>query len=105
MENPLISIRTARLAYEKGYKKDCYREHPPRNYGKVPQAVLQKWLREEHNIHIVSKPFYDSKFDKTTIVADVIRINDGTVRKSPQMDTYERALETSLETALELITV
>ena len=81
-----------------------YKKDPSETYTSAPtQSLLQKWLREEHNIHILTRPFHDSLLGKTTCIADVIRIGDGRVLKSPRMDTYEEALEIALQNALMLI--
>ncbi len=63
-----------------------------------------KWLREQHMIHIISKPFYDSKEKKTTYVSDVLSIKHPNLYiKSPRLDTYEDALKYALRDALNLI--
>lgn len=126
MTDQLISFETAKLAKEKGfisrspyYQIDdadeidlvdmkgfpLHSNNEEGEYWEAPtQSLLQKWLREVHNIHIISKPFYDSKTKKTTYVADCIRIvNDGRTSKSHICDTYELALEEGLVNALKLI--
>ena len=68
MEEQLISFETVKLAKDKGFDVDKYLsiddENPkninsnynPQNYQpwylNITQSLLQKWLREEHNIHI-----------------------------------------------------
>jgi len=64
---------------------------------------FQKWLREEHNIHFVIKPFHDCKTKKTTFVADPINIITGRTARIARQNTYEEALELGLQKALNLI--
>lgn len=79
--------------YENGYE----------GYSAITQSLLQKWLREVHNIEFVIKPFHDGSLHKTTYVADPINILTGkTARIAPQ-DTYEKALNVGLPLALNLI--
>lgn len=67
------------------------------------QSLLQKWLREEHNIHFIIKVFYDSLLNKTTYVADPIQLGQGKTKRLLPKDTYEEALEAGLFEALNLI--
>ena len=76
MEEQLISFETAKLAKEKGFTyayefydkegnivdfgivggwTDCHDE----NYAAPTQSLLQKWLREKHDIHFEIKPIFD----------------------------------------------
>lgn len=74
MEEQLISFETAKLAREKGFSEVCrqlYKDYgendllepvTPSNYNNKDtylncasapsQSLLQKWLREKHNIHV-----------------------------------------------------
>ena len=72
---------------------------------KITLSLLQKWIREEHNIQMIMKPFYDSLSTvKCKFVCDVIEIKGtGRVIKSHQCDTYEEALEEGLVNGLNLI--
>lgn len=130
MEEQLILFKTAKLAKEKGFNfnvLNCYSEneelgdvechllHNFNNhktikgsntnlYSAPTQSSLQRWLREIHMIHIVSKPFYDAHEHKTTYVSDIISIkHPNRIIKSPRCDSYEEALEYALEKALNLI--
>jgi hypothetical protein len=67
------------------------------------QSLLQKWLRETHNIEFVIKPFYDSSLHKTTYVADPINILNGKTARISRQCSYEEALEEGLKLALNLI--
>ena len=60
MEDRIITYKTAKLAKECGYKNPRLAsgygdngEHGKMGYIKAPtQSLLQKWLRETHNIHV-----------------------------------------------------
>ena len=72
------------------------------NYSAPTQSLLQKWLREKYDVHMLMKPFFDS-IGKDTFVCDVIRRVDGRVIKSTRCDTYEEAFEKGLVNGLNLI--
>ena len=126
MKEQLVNFETAKLAKEKGFQLkrnyfgyiDQFYEPKTKNirhfglHGRTPikdliyiptQSLLQKWLREKHNIQMILKPFYDSLKKENSFVCDVIRISDGRVIKSPRMLSYEEALEIGLQEALTLI--
>lgn len=66
------------------------------------QSLLQKWLREVHNIHVAPLPSYN-KFGQYTCEV-VFKIGD--IQDSIQLDyydSYEEALEIGLQVALKLI--
>jgi hypothetical protein len=128
MEEILISFKTAKLAKELGFDEPCdykygnienedvliyfamHKEHPIET-GHInstctgcsapTQSLLQKWLRETHNIMFVIKPFYDNSMKKTTYVADPIIA--GKTTKIAKKDTYEEALEVGLFEALNVL--
>jgi len=68
MKEQLISFKTAKLAKEKGFNEPCsmwyeghtlspsekpgYNSEDPTEYAAPTQSLLQKWLREKHNIDI-----------------------------------------------------
>lgn len=77
-----ITFETAKLAKEKGFTLGTVGSHTytyyqddgrlgPVDWGHlnqdspafVPQSILQKWLREEHNIAIIIIPCYWGEFD------------------------------------------
>lgn len=128
MKEKLISLKIAKLAKEKGFTvKDNYSEdfkyyhNVENNYLKYPlpfeylrvgygddipaptQSLLQKWLREEFNIQMVIKPYWDSLLNKCMFSCDVIRIKDGKVIKSLKKDSYEEALDQGLVNGMSLI--
>jgi len=123
MKEQLINFETAKLAKEVGFDNGCYhlhgeydgyvgihnidnfnRSNDKKQYSAPTQSLLQKWLREEHNIQVFMKPFYDSKEKKTTFACDIIEIvRSGRVKKSHRCDTYEDALEEGLVNGLNLV--
>lgn len=128
MEEELISFETANLAKEKGFDTTfgfafyfdeekwvpslyIYTKEEKHLYIARPsQSLLQRWLREVHNIHIYIEPFWAnekvSKNIKITpesycpwVIYDYIEEDD-----APEFyETYEQALEAGLQEALKLI--
>lgn len=133
MEEQLISFETAKLAKEKGFKiptevmykgneksyghnnewgideKRLDGEFPYTNqqwYSIPTQSVLQKWLREVHNIHFEIKPIFDVKDNLKPYHISVIKNPSGKdfeYKIVGSLDTYEEALEIGLQEALKLI--
>ena len=133
MEEQLISFETAKLAKEKGFKiptKVMYKgneksyghnnewgidekrldgEFPYTNqqwYSIPTQSVLQKWLREVHNIHFEIKPIFDVKDNLKPYHISVIKNPSGKDFEYEivgSLDTYEETLEIALQEALKLI--
>ena len=131
MEDQLISFETAKLAKEKGFNEPTHGRGWVNNYynhlgvlkGDVTelvkaqvhkkdtkpfetiaaptQSLLQKWLREKHNLMC----FVDFPNDWSYFTGTVIRkgSSDMVVREIEQ-DTYEEALEVALLESLKLIT-
>ena len=132
MEDTRISFETAKLAKEKGFKiptKVMYKgneksyghnnewgidekrldgEFPYTNqqwYSIPAQSVLQKWLREKHDIHFEIKPI----FEVNEIRPYHISISKNLSGKNfnykiiGTRETYEEALEIGLQEALKLI--
>lgn len=124
MEEVLISLETAKLAKEKGFNQFYCNTH----YNKIDklivdtegypngdrwveymkycisaptQSLLQKWLREKHNIHIVcwwydkEDKFYTELGRKTK---EKIFVQCGNT--TLLFNTYEEALEEGLQEAL-----
>lgn len=124
MEEQLISFETAKLAKEKGFNintKHWYDQtevlNPVKgargammyeNIGYAPtQSLLQKWLREVHNIHI-DIPFYHSLNESKPfgLFMDMKRNNHWDYVEYTGNDafaTYEDALEHGLQEALKII--
>jgi hypothetical protein len=70
------------------------------------QSLLQKWLREVHNIEILTKHFKDK--DNKSIEGYISMVwlqRDGLLKyKTEIKNTYEEALEIGLQEGLKLIT-
>jgi len=102
MKEKLISLECAKLAKEKGFNIIC-RDFSIIGDGKdtqslyIPtQSLLQKWLREKHNIYI-----WITDWDKKYGVE--ITDNEGNKYQSQGIGTYEQTLEVGLLEALKLI--
>lgn len=125
MKNQIISLTTAKLAKEKGFNNPEYlyyhsdggdaklsarvidhNEFVPR-YSAPDQSLLQKWLREEHELLISVMPFSmdifnDHEADDTWCAT--IHAEMGTlIAAYYDYESYESALEAGLSYALELI--
>jgi len=135
MKEQLITFKTAKLAKEKGFDWECamwndgeqanqyagYRmdssmsnrhidSHP--FYKRIPfsctiptQSLLQKWLREKHNIHIdisiSSATPYKIFYYRILHIGEYFTLS----HNEPEFNKYEEALEKGLYEALELIKV
>jgi hypothetical protein len=115
MEKEFVTFKTAKLAKEKGFDvltKLRYREDGSCgtifNEGAqimMPiQSLLQKWLREVHNIEVYVVPYSTNNNHKLRggkgyyeVVVDLA----GTTWSG--YETYEEALEIGLQEALKLI--
>ena len=97
IENEVFSMETARLAHKAGYEI---------NLG-VDQSILQRWLREVHNLHIEVK-VQDSVKEVKYYWSIFGPVSENYIRclvNSPIEDytSYEIALESALKEALNLI--
>jgi len=131
MKDQLISFETAKLAKEKGFsskpegyvegyqkngklftyrssKRDGYLHEYSEDYEASTQSLLQRWLREEHNIDIIIEP--NIRFSGTSYSFKREIIYKWIVRKDMEYsklggikNTYEEALEEGLQQALKLI--
>ena len=123
MKDKIISLKTANLALEKGFKKsDLFGKGYTYYVGKnemwtnveggvsgkeettpvikCTQSLLQRWLREKHEIHIIVEPMikqYNSRIFKWGLFKSRWR---NTCRSR---NSYEEALEISLQKSLKLI--
>ena len=134
MEETLISFKTAKLAKEKGligiktmyyyykgkldmgvwddgeldWNGEPYDNMVLDEYHSAPtQSLLQKWLREEHKIHLcVSVHGSLSTWFEVEILEEIemlpIKARNGCYDNT-DFNTYEEALEDALYQALELI--
>lgn len=135
MKEQLVEFETAKLAKEKGFNIPCYNHftrkgkfrfcHPDdvkysfvhENEGWVEaptQSLLQKWLREEHNIFVsintVSEEKWYSAEDvehipvhKYRVIKNIDNFKYDVIDWSEPFETYEEALEKGLQEALKLI--
>lgn len=133
MKDQLITFETAKLAKEKGFNEYCYNywidentqtnEHYigklVKEFKPIPaptQSLLQKWLREKHNIDVVISPerYYTGvnylvQAQKWDLNADPeVKLNfviKGSCwyNDNHEYPTYEEALEKGLQEALKLI--
>lgn len=123
MEETLVNLETAKLAKEKGFKESClyyfslggieksFCEDGLYFYSlgeggrlilRPTQSLLQKWLREIHNIHVEPAFHNNGKYfflGCQIINNDIIDFQ----LDSGYFDTYEKALEVGLQEALKLI--
>ena len=134
MEDTRVTFETAKLAKEKGFDALCYDafnskgnlysngwcEYLYDNKVEIPfrsgvleskdvlaptQSILAKWLREEHNIHIViSNNNYNKllnwSFDLHKLPVGIIQMWK---RGDDTYNTFEEAYEVGLQEALKLI--
>jgi len=116
MKEQLISFKTAKLAKEKGfneivstaygrsqeslYESNCTNRNSENIFLSAPtQSLLQKWLREVHNIHIeVHNLGMKWWFNLKEIDSD-----NAALFISDNYNSYEEALEVGLQEALKLI--
>ena len=138
MEEQLISYETAKLAKEKGFDEKVYREYDKSGYLRCTsksadvvlgpydellksteypaptQTLLQKWLREVHNIEVLI-----SRIPPEAVLADKnkgknilknyncyiwnLNSNPRIANNGTFLDIYEEALEIGLQEALKLI--
>ena len=113
MEEQLISLETAKLTKEKGFDEMCDNhycystsgassifmdalrnsEHSNNELTAPTQSLLQKWLREIHNINVYC----------VCRVGEWTYWIDKTSPLSQESTTYEKALEEGLQEGLNLI--
>lgn len=123
MEDEKVSFETAKLAKEKGFNEICNshfeedsgsydsygEEFKPNDvqtheilYAKPTQSLLQKWLREVHNIHINIDCWKSATFH---LIYDKDKKGSFYPKNPSTWRTYEEALEVGLQEALKLIKV
>jgi hypothetical protein len=133
MEEQLITFDTAKLAKEKGFdlefcnvgwhgdfgdlKGDSYpflgtysfyksiycNNKDEHQIQRPTQSLLQKWLREVHNIHLLLEPYYD---EQKVLVYGFDLITERTEEETiveKGFKTYEDALEVGLQESLKLV--
>lgn len=115
MEETYITFETSKLALEKGFNGYQYSSFYANYYNcdgsvgnslwqhlenksprYVTQSLLQKWLREKHNLIVSIIPrFFTTVFYEYRILGIEVEVNS--------YDSYEDALENGLKCALENI--
>jgi hypothetical protein len=124
MKEELITFETAKLAKERGFNIPCkkvyntFGESWDSYYSTMKndsvdsgakcsaptQALLQKWLREVHEIYV--RPFESWSFDNTLEYCCTVNgthVNHGVIDKPiNRFDSYEEALEIGLQEGLKL---
>lgn len=121
MEDTLISFETAKLAKDKGFNietKHWYDQTTAlnpikgargamdyQNIGYAPtQSLLQKWLREKHNIIItVASIFTDETHTEIRYWWWIQGHEDDENEEEIYFETYELSLESALKEALNLL--
>lgn len=137
MEEQLISFETAKIAKEKGFDEKVYREYDKSGYLRCTsksadvvlgpydellksteypaptQSLLQKWLREVHNIIVTSKPYQDDVSNETDEDIEfqtlweneILDVKDSynIFSDNTFYHSYEEALEIGLQESLKLI--
>jgi len=123
MQEQLITFETAKLAKEKGFdskytedydtlgfvqQRGILESHNLERISAPTQSLLQKWLREEHKLHIVIIPTVTGHF--TYKMLDIQLNPEKFIERPPYKDvasedftTYEKALEAGLQEALKMI--
>lgn len=102
MEEQTVKDETLILAVKKGFTPDIkqvslYRGLMPM-YEQPTQSLLQKWLREEHNLCV--SVWYDIGWKVEVIL---IPDSEDVYDSIKTYDLYEEALEVGLQEALKLI--
>lgn len=122
MKEQLITFKTAKLAKEKGLNfssdnivyndsgRKCVVDYDTsvitEDIPCVSQSILQKWLREIHNIHVWLEPLgFKMEYDVYVNHADDWKKGEENTCVGEDFNTYEEALEKGLQEALTLINV
>ena len=124
MQEQLINFETAKLAKEKGFKIDINAESSfytkdgkfisknksldehmylllDDNICVCTQSLLQKWLRDEHDLDITidtKRPYYRAKTRKYYFY--VKKVNENVYIGDSMYNTYEEVLEAALRNSL-----
>ena len=116
MKEQLVSFKTAKLAKDKGFNwkvslhyesnGNCFFDKVECNFNNVElicsaptQSLLQKWLREVHNIHITVTSISQESW-QYHIQKPKDKLGDN---YNEDYENYEEALEDGLQEALKLI--
>ena len=113
MKERLISFETAKLAKEKGFNIDNVKliysfkieneEYKSSQYG-ITQSLLQKWLREEHDIWVIISLLTDAPYPSYCMIELMYSTPFKHIKTGyPKFYNYEESLEKGLFEALKLI--
>lgn len=125
MEEELITIETAKLAKDKGFKTNSnewsfIRDGNMINTNSeggitgnentvkiISQSLLQKWFRENHNIHIEVYWDFTAPSNWYYAISEIGNLDMKEICSYPSspFNTYEQALESALKMALKLIKI
>jgi len=105
MKEQLITFETAKLAKEKGFPIKLPNHEGHILEGNKPtQSLLQKWLREKHNINVF---ICYSNQDQPNYSCFIITKNEENhfmdITPGIQEDIYEETLEQGLQESLKII--
>lgn len=131
MKEQLITFETAKLAKEKGFNEQCIECYTDKKelysnnsekilftnnqllvtfYSAPTQSLLQKWLREEHNLFVAVNFGYKFEWEvrdcRPKKLGDLVGLypwNVDACLNDGLCDNYEQALEEGLKEALKLI--
>ena len=105
MKEQLILFETAKLAKEKGFLNSIHYDGMGGYFTNTTQSLLQKWLREEHNIEVWVTPTHLSYINNKLYKVEIEYFNGKRIHcfKHDEFKTYEEALEKGLQEALKLI--
>ena len=108
MTEELVTLETAKLLKEKGFQQRKYfinvstLHHCYKYLSVPPQSIAQKWLRENHSIHIaVDFNQYGRWYYRLYDIEDYDFLSETEVDKIYK--SYEEALEAGIEEALKQI--
>jgi len=117
MKEELITFETAKLAKEKGFdskytedydtlgfvqQRGILESHNLERVSAPTQSLLQKWLREQHNLEVISMHADDFVWWKVK-VRRLSKVGAEIIKTEMEFNTYEEALESGLHQALKLI--
>lgn len=125
IEEPKVSFEIAKLAKEKGFEQNeydaCYTDNgqyyvsgnllseritgkprPDIQYSAPTQSLLQKWIREKHDMHITIQTGVGSEVWWSFQIIK-ISTNNLLYNHDGSYDSYEKSLEKGLEETLKLL--
>ena len=112
MKEELISFETAKLANKAGFNwpsEHRYNKKGTFNYSKAwsisapTQSLLQRWLREEHDIHILMNITVKGNYSCNIYIQGSKELVKKADVRSDNKEGYEEVLEIAFQEALKLI--